>query len=125
MGQRTLPTQGRKSPRHGDMGLWVFSLGPASPVPGERLQLGIIDADGNVVRRFEQIQGRCLDEGYVDFFLGPNCRPASYEMPIVDITPDGKATVLCTHYSQQMGPDLYLRLLAAWVAEHGRKENAL
>jgi len=122
---RSLPTIGRKSPRYGHLGLWVFSLGPRSPVPGERLQLGIVDDLGTVIRRFEQIEGACLDPGYVDFFLGPNCRPARHEMPLVDISSDGVQTPLCQHYAQSMGQDLYLRLLGAWCTQHGRSEFAL
>lgn len=122
---RTLPQHGRKSPRFGHLGLWIFSLGPNSPVPGARLELGIIDDVGNVIRRFEQIEGACLDPGYVDFFMGPNCRPARHDMPLVDVSPDGKRAVLCSHYAQSMGQDLYLRLLGEWCATHGRSEYAL
>jgi hypothetical protein len=49
---------------------------PLSPVPGERLQVFIIDRAGRIVRRFDQIEGRCIDPGYVDFFLSHNRRPA-------------------------------------------------
>jgi hypothetical protein len=122
---RPLPTRGRKSPRYGHLGLWVLSLGPSSPVPGERLELAIIDDQGRIVRRFEQIEGRCLDPGYVDFFLGSNCRPARHEMPLVDIAPDGKQSILCSHYATSMGQDLYLSLLGAWCTAHGRSEWAL
>lgn len=122
---RTLPTKGRPSPRYGHLGLWVFSLGPNSPVPGERLQLALLDETGKVVRRFEQIEGRCIDQGYVDFFLGPNCRPAQYEMPLVDIDPEGNATTLCAHYSSSMGQELYLALLGEWCRRYGREEWCL
>lgn len=117
--KRNLPTTGRPSPRYGHLGLWVFGLGPRSPVPSERLQLGILDEKGTVVRRFEQIEGRCLDQGYVDFFLGPNCRPALYEMPLVDIAPDGTQAPLVRHYSQDMGSGLYLDTLGKWCIVHG------
>ena len=66
---RTLPASGRASPRFGHLGVWNLSLGPNSPVPGERLQILILDHEGKVVRRFEQIEGRCIDPGYVDFFM--------------------------------------------------------
>ncbi len=126
MNERKLPTEGRRSPRFGHLGMWNFCLGPASPIPGDRLRVGILDMDGNVVRRFEQIRGACTDPGYVDFFESHRCRPAAHEMPIVDIDAEGKiAKVLCPHYTQAMGMDLYLRLLEAWVTEHGNREWAL
>jgi hypothetical protein len=116
---RVLPTTGRPSPRYGHLGLWVFGLGPNGNPRSERLQLGLINEEGVVVRRFEQIEGRCLDQGYVDFFLGPNCRPAVYEMPLVDIGPTGAVTVLVTHYAQSMGQGIYLETLGKWCTDHG------
>jgi hypothetical protein len=71
--ERPLPRQGRPSPRFGHLGVWNLSLGPNSPVPGERLQVCIVDQTGGIVRRFEQIEGRCLDPGYVDFFRRQRC----------------------------------------------------
>lgn len=124
--ERKLPLQGRPSPRFWHLGVWNYSLGPNSPVPGERLQIFILDAAGRTVRRFEQIQGRCIDPGYVDFFLSHNCRPAVHERPVVDIDENGNiATVLHPNYTQDMGMDLYLRLLTAWVEKWGRREYAL
>jgi hypothetical protein len=126
MSERNLPMEGRKSPRFGHLGMWNFCLGPASPLPGDRLRVGILDLDGKVVRRFEQIRGNCIDEGYVDFFMSHRCRPATHEMPIVDIDSAGKINkVLCPHYAQDMGMGLYLKLLEAWVTEYGRREWAL
>ena len=88
--QRTLPDRGRKSPRYGHLGMWNYSLGPNSPVPGPRLIVLILDQHGQVVRRLEQIRGNCIDEGYVDFFLSHNCRPAAHEYPLVDIDENGQ-----------------------------------
>lgn len=126
MSERRLPTEGSKSPRFGHLGMWNFCLGPASPIPGDRLRVGILDQDGNAVMRFEQIRGACIDPGYVDFLESHRCRPATHEMPIVDIDGFGQIQkVLCPHYTQAMGMDLYLKLLDAWVTEHGRKEWAI
>jgi len=74
--KRQLPAQGRPSPRFGHLGVWNLSLGPSSPIPGERLQVLHRNRGRAVVRRFEQIEGRCIDPGYVDFFLSHKCRPA-------------------------------------------------
>lgn len=126
MGDCKLPNEGRKSLCFGHLGMWNFCLGPDSPIPGDRLRVGILDQDGNVVRRFEQIRGSCIDPGYVDFFMSHNCRPAAYEMPIVDIDANGAIVkVLCPDYTQATGMELYLKLLEAWGTEHGRKEWAL
>ena len=126
MDKRKLPSEGRKSPRFGHLGMWNFCLGPDSPLPGDRLRVGILDQNGNVVRRFEQIRGTCIDAGYVDFFGSHRCRPSVHEMPILDIDAEGKIVkVLCADYQQSMGMALYLQLLEAWVTEHGQKAWAL
>jgi hypothetical protein len=123
---RTLPNRGKESPRFGNLGMWNLSLGPNSPVPGQRLEVAILDETGAIVRRMEQIRGECTDPGYVDFFLSHNCRPASHEYPIVDIDENGKvAAILCRHYTQSMGMDLYLEILTKWVTAHGKPEYAL
>jgi hypothetical protein len=116
---RKLPATGRPSPRYGHLGLWVLSLGPSGNPRGDRLQLALLDEAGDVVRRFEQIEGRCLDPGYVDFFLGPNCRPAMHEMPLVDIAPSGVQLIRMRHYAQSMGMQPYLDTLGRWCREHG------
>ncbi len=124
--KRRLPAQGNKSPRFGHLGVWNYSLGPNSPILGERLQVFIIDQAGNIVRRFEQIEGRCIDPGYVDFFLSHSCRPAVHERPIVDIDENGKiAEVLHPNYTQSLGMEVYLQLLTAWASKWGRPEYAL
>jgi hypothetical protein len=125
MNERNLPEHGRKSPKFGHLGVWTFSLGPNSPIPGERLMLGIIDSEGNIVRRFEQIRGACIDPGYVDFFNSYRCRPSVHEMPLVDIDNEGKVTVLLQHHSQEMGMGIYLSVLEAWATRHGKPEWAL
>jgi len=123
---KTLPTRGAKSPRYGHLGMWNLSLGPNSPHPGERLEVAILDEEGNIVRRFEQIRGKCTDEGYVDFFMSAGCRPATHEMPIVDIDENGKvANIICQHYSQSLGMDLYLKLIGEWANKYGKPEYAL
>ena len=126
MNTRTLPTQGCKSPRYGHLGLWTRSLGPNSSVPGERSILFILDEEGQIVRRLEQIRGNCIDAGYVDFFLSHNCRPASHEHPLVDIDENGKIIeLLHPDFRPGMSMDTYLAILNAWVSKWGKPEYAL
>lgn len=123
---RTLPTEGAPSTRYPHLGLWVYSLGPHSPVPGDRLRLAILDEFGDPVRKFEQVMGSCIDPGYVDFFMSHNCRPAVHEVPIVDIDEDGKiVSVLHPNYTQNLGMQPYLDLLKVWVEKNGKEEYAL
>lgn len=110
---------GESSTRHPGMGVYIHSLGPSSPIPGERLQIVIYDQDDNIVRRFEQVRGQCIDEGYVDFF-GHNNRPARYaNMPLVDIDPEGNQTVLVEDFRAGNDSQLYYTALAAWVKQYG------
>lgn len=120
-----LPKRGRKSPKYSHLGMWNLSLGPNSPIPGNRLEVCILDQNKNIVRRFEQIKGTCTDQGYADFF-GYDNRPSENQYPLVDINQDGKlVAVICPHYSQEMGMALYLRLIHEWVTQHGKPEYAI
>jgi len=86
----------------------------------------IVDGAGRVIRRFEQIEGRCIDAGYVDYFESHRCRPALHERPIVDIDEHGQiVAVLHPNYTEALGMDLYRRLLADWAKRWGRPEYAL
>lgn len=114
------PTSGIPSPRYGNLGLWIFSLGPGHPdAPGERLQMAILGQDGQVVRRFEQVRGKCLDPGYTDYWGSARCRPARYLYPLVDIDPSGRETTIVPDFSQAEGKERFFQLVGAWVAEHG------
>lgn len=123
---RPLPAQGNKSPRYGHLGMWNYCLGPNSPIPGPRLIVMIIDQQGTIVRRLEQIRGDCIEEGYVDFFLSHNCRPASYEYPLVDIDQHGNiAQVLHPNFTPGMSMDIYLEILGNWANRWGKPDYAL
>ncbi len=123
---RPLPARGNKSPRYGHLGMWNFCLGPNSPIPGPRLIVMIIDQEGAIVRRLEQIRGDCIDEGYVDFFLSHNCRPARYEYPLADIDAHRNiAQVLHPNFTPGMSMAIYLEILKSWVGQWGRPEYAL
>jgi len=98
--------------------VWFHSTGPSGLVPGDRLRAVIYDRDDKIVRQFEQIRGACIDEGYVDFFNSPRCRPAQFTMPIVDIAPDGTQTVLIAHVPPE-APHLIQPVFKEWVERHG------
>ena len=108
--------QGEPYSHFADRGVWIHSLGPQSRIPGPRLMLAIYDAEGNCLRKLEQIRGACLDKGYVDFFGGPNCRPARYDMPVVDIDPESNQQNVMAH---NLAPRALRPLVDRWSAEHG------
>lgn len=112
--------EGFKSPKYGHRGVYFLCTGPdpSGPRPGERVKAVIYDKDDKVVRRFEQIQGECLDEGYVSFFGGPRDRSAKYRMPLVDIAPDGTSTVLLADFQPHMSRNIFSDAFGAWVEKH-------
>jgi hypothetical protein len=84
----------------------------------------VYDEQDRVVRRFEQVQGACLDEGHVSFFGGPRDRSAKFLMPLVDIAPDGTQTILVADF-QPSGPRSVMEnAFRAWVEQHGRQVAA-
>lgn len=113
--------EGFKSPKYGHRGVYFLCTGPdpSGPKPGDRVKVVIYDKDDRVVRRFEQVQGACLDEGYVDFFNSPKCRPAKYVMPLVDFAPDGAQTVLLADFQPGTPKSVFSDVFASWVAKHG------
>ena len=123
---RRFPDRGRRSPKYGHLGMWNLGLGPNSVIPSQRLEVVILNLEGVIVRRFEQIRGACTDPGYVDFFLSQKCRPASHQHPLVDIDEHRKcAAILCENYTEHMGFDLYLKLIREWAERHGKPEWAI
>lgn len=110
---------GTPSKRWPHLGVWAHSYGPNSDLPGDRLRLVIYDKQDNIVRRFEQVAGKCIDEGYVDFFNSPRCRSAQYLYPLVDIAPDGTQTELIGNFTPNMDQGIYLALLGEWAHRYG------
>jgi hypothetical protein len=88
-------------------------------MPGPRVQAVVYGKDDQVVRRFEQVQGVCLDEGHVSFFGGPKDRPARYTLPVVDIAPDGTQTTLIADFQPGSSMSIFQEAFRAWVAKHG------
>lgn len=114
--------EGFRSPKYGDRGVYFLCTGPDKdgPRPGPRVQAVIYDAEDRVIRRFEQIQGECIDEGYISFFGWPMDRPARYRLPLVDFAPDGTQTVLLPDFQAHMGREVFALVFAAWVGNFGR-----
>lgn len=113
--------QGFRSALNGHRGVYTICSGPdpSGPVPGERLIIVIYDKDDNIVRRLEQVQGNCIEPGYVDFFNSFRCRPALYDYHIIDTDRDGKKQILATH-SKPSEAKLWLMIhVPVWVKEHG------
>lgn len=112
---------GFRSPKYGHLGVYFLSTGPdpSGPRPGPRVQAVIYDKADNVVRRFEQIEGSCVDPGYVDFFGGPSNRSARYTLPVVDIAPDGSQTVLIPDFQPGASREVFATAFRAWAEQHG------
>jgi hypothetical protein len=111
--------EGRPTKRFPDLGVWAHSYGPESVLPGDRLKLVIYDKDDNIVRRFEQVRGECIEDGYVDFAVDALNLPSRFLYPIVDIAPDGEQTVLKEDFSPRDDQDEYLKLLKVWAETYG------
>jgi len=111
---------GFKSPKYGHLGVYFLSTGPdpSGPRPGPRVQAVIYDDQDRVVRRFEQVEGTCLDEGYTDFWGSPKCRPARFTLPLVDIAPDGTQSVLVPDFQPGSSRAVLSGAFQAWVEKH-------
>lgn len=117
--------QGKPSTRYAHLGVYSICLGPNAPeLAGKRLQVVIYDKDDNIVRRLEEVKGECVDPGYVDFFLGPNCRPARYRYYLVDIAPDGTQTII--HDDPALlgrNKELWFDFLGKWAKQYGVEQE--
>lgn len=113
---------GFRSPKHGHRGVFFLCTGPdpSGPRPGPRLQVVIYDKEDKVVRRLEQVEGECLDQGHVSFFGGPRDRSARYRLPIVDIAPDGKQSVLIEDFQPTSPRSVLSDAVQRWVDSYGQ-----
>lgn len=113
--------KGYRSPKNGHLGVYTLCSGPdpSGPAPGERLIIVIYDKDDTIVRRLEQVQGDCIEPGYVDFFLSAKCKPSIYEYHIIDTDSHGRMQILATHTSPSEAKRWLQQNVPAWVQEHG------
>ncbi len=112
--------EGKPSVRFGARGLQTISLGGGSTP----LLMKIYGSADQVLATLTEQKGECIDPGYVDFFLGPNCRPAKYKSYIVEILPDGTTGVLHDNPAA-LGADFpqWIAFLEKWVARHEEKDR--
>jgi hypothetical protein len=113
--------KGFRSAKNGHLGVYTLCSGPdpSGPVPGERLIIVIYDKDNTIVRRLEQVQGDCIDEGYVDFFNSFQCRPARFAYHMIDIDRVGHKQILATHYTSGEVILWLKENVPVWVDKHG------
>lgn len=107
--------EGKPSPRFGARGLHNIQLGGGS-IP---MLIKLYDKDDKVLATLTEERGELIDAGYVDFFLGPNCRPAQCQRYVVEILPDGTTGVLHDNPTA-LASDFpkWVSFLDAWVTRH-------
>jgi hypothetical protein len=109
---------GRPSTLFPNSGLYVEHLGSSD----KPILLRIYGEDDKVLATLTQEKGKCIDPGHVDFFMGPNCRPAVHEQVIVEILPDGRKISLHRDPEFLAGHrDAWISFLREWLTVHGRK----
>lgn len=110
--------EGKPSVRFGARGLHQIHLGGGSTP----LLMKLYDENDNVIATLTEEKGECIDPGYVDFFLGPNCRPARYQKYLVEKLPDGTAGILHDNPTA-LAKDFpaWVAFLDKWVSRHETK----
>lgn len=107
--------EGRPSKRFGHLGLHNVNLGGA----GSPVLIKLYDTEDRVIATLTEEQGACIDPGHVDFFEGPNCRPARYASCLVEILSDGTKHIV--HANPKVlaaDPDAWVEFLGDWVHRH-------
>ena len=113
--------EGKASVRFGARGLHNINLGGGS-VP---LLIKLYGPNDEVLATLTEERGECIDPGYVDFFLGPNCRPAKYTYYLVEKLPDGTTGILHDNpKSLAKNFDAWVNFLEAFVSRHEGKGSA-
>lgn len=107
--------EGKPSPRFGARGLHNVNLG-GGDTP---LLIKLYGTNDEVLATLTEEKGECIDPGYVDFFLGPNCRPSQFQRYLVEKLPDGTTNIL--HDDPQglsRDFDAWVAFLDKWVSRH-------
>lgn len=107
--------EGKPSERFGARGLHQISFGNN----GTPLLLKLYDQQDNILATLTEEKGECIDSGYVDFFLGSNCRPEKHKKYLVEHLPDGRREVLHDN-PETIAKDLdvWVEFLDKWIAKH-------
>ena len=112
----SLTRDGKPSIRFGHRGLHFVSLGGGS----QPMLAKLYGADNRLIASLTEKRGNCIDPGYVDFFLGPNCRPAVWTTYLVEIDSNGKEGILHDNPKALAADrDGWLSFLDAWITRHG------
>ena len=112
--------EGKPSIRFGHLGVHNICLGPnAATLIGPRLKIVMYNDKDEIVRRLEEIEGECIDPGYVDFFNSPACRPAKHQHYLIDIGPDGKLAILHDDpFAFMCNPQAWIAFVGEWANKH-------
>lgn len=109
---------GKPSIRFGARGLHQINLGG----DGKPLLMKLYDANDKVIAELTEVRGDCIDPGYVDFFLGKNCRPAKYHRHIIERLPDGSTNILHDNPKQLAANfPAWVAFLDEWVSKHEKR----
>lgn len=113
--------EGKPSTRFGARGLHTINLGGGS-IP---LLLKLYGPNDEVIATLTEEKGECIDPGHVDFFLGPNCRPAKFRRYLVEKLADGTTGILHDN-PQAIAKDFpaWVAFLDQWVTRHEIKPNS-
>lgn len=112
--------EGKASPRFGARGLHNINLGGGS-IP---LLIKLYGPSDEVLAVLTEEKGECIDPGYVDFFLGPNCRPAKHRRYLVEKLPDGSTGILHDNPEALARDfDAWVAFLDQWVGRHEHKPS--
>ncbi len=109
--------EGKPSLRFGSRGLHNVHLGDSE----NPLLIKLYGPKDEVLATLTE-ERECIDPGYVDFFLGPNCRPATYMRRLVEKLPTGETRVLHDD-PKALARDLpaWVSFLDQWVGRHEQK----
>lgn len=104
--------EGKPSKRFGHLGLHNVNLGGA----GSPVLIKLYGTEDQVIATLTEEQGACIDPGHLDFFEGPNCRPARYASCLVEILADGTKHIV--HDNPKFlaaDPEAWIEFLGDWV----------
>ena len=110
--------EGKPSPRFDHRGLHNVNLG-CNNTP---LLIKLYGPNDEVLATLTEERGDCIDPGYVDFFLGANCRPATFQYYLVEKLADGTTGILHDNPKALAGDfEAWVSFLDKWTERHEHK----